>query len=63
MLTAQMAAADIIAINKIDEVDDAQVKSIARRVRQLTSSAGIVPICAEDGTGVAGLIEMALNHG
>ena len=63
MLTAQMKAADIVAINKIDEVDEAQVKSIARRVRQLTSSAGIVPICAEDGTGVAGLIEMALNHG
>jgi G3E family GTPase len=62
MLTAQMNAADIVAINKIDEVDSVEVKNITRRVGQLTNGADIVPICAEDGTGVTGLIELVLNH-
>jgi G3E family GTPase len=62
MLTAQMNAADIVAINKIDEVDSVEVKNITRRVGQLTNDADIVPICAEDGTGVARLIEIVLNH-
>ena len=63
MLTAQMNAADIVAINKIDEVDSPEVKNIARRVGQLSNGASVVPICAEDGTGVATLIELVLDNG
>jgi G3E family GTPase len=62
MLTAQMNAADIVAIKKLDEVDSVEVKNITRRVRQITNGADIVPICAEDGTGVIGLIELVLNR-
>jgi len=45
--TAQIQAADIVAINKIDEVGGANVDLIARDVGQLNDQAKVVAISAE----------------
>jgi G3E family GTPase len=47
LLTAQIQAADIVAINKIDEVDGANIDLIARSVGQLNTRARVVAISAE----------------
>jgi len=47
LLTAQIQAAHIVAINKIDEVDADKVRSIAASVSQLNSLARVVTVSAE----------------
>jgi len=47
LLTAQIQAADIVAINKIDKVDGANIDLIVRSVGQLNAWAKVVAISAE----------------
>ena len=45
----------------MQKIHSIEVKNINRRVGQLTKGADIVPLCAEDGTGVATLIELVCS--
>ncbi len=50
LVTAQIEAADIVAVNKIDQVDRATVQRIIQSARALNSRASIVAISAEEPT-------------
>jgi G3E family GTPase len=57
LLTAQIEAADILAINKIDEVDQAVLESIAERIRELNPHAQILTISAEKAINLEPLLD------
>ena len=61
MITNQINAADIVAINKIDEVSEDELETIKSTVAGYTDSTDVVSICAEDGTGVDSLLDMIFN--
>ncbi len=50
LVTAQIQAADIIAINKIDKADKAEIKHVTKNVSELTEQTNIFPISAENKT-------------
>ena len=50
LVTAQIEAADIVAVNKIDQVERAAVQRIIESSRALNSRASIVAISAEEPT-------------
>ena len=47
LVTAQVGAADIVVINKIDEMDEAGIDGIRRSVNDLNEGVRVVPISAE----------------
>ena len=47
LVTAQIGAADVVAINKIDEMDEAGIDSIRRSVKDLNEETRVVAISAE----------------
>ncbi len=47
LVTAQIGAADVVAINKIDEMDDAGIDSIRRSIKDLNEETRVVAISAE----------------
>ncbi len=47
LVTAQIGAADVVAINKIDEMDEAGVDRIRRSVKDLNEKTRVVAISAE----------------
>lgn len=47
MVTAQIGAADIVAVNKIDEIDEKALESIRESVRGLNATARVLAISAE----------------
>jgi G3E family GTPase len=57
LLTAQIEAADILAINKIDEVDQAVLESITERIRELNPHAQILTISAEKAINLEPLLD------
>jgi G3E family GTPase len=57
LLTAQIEAADIVAINKIDEVEQAVLESIAERIRELNPHALILTISAEKAVNLEPLLD------
>jgi G3E family GTPase len=47
LVTAQIGAADIVAVNKIDEMDEAGIDRIRRSVADLNEKTRVVAISAE----------------
>lgn len=62
MITSQIKAADVIAINKIDEVSGDALATIKSTVAEYTNTTDVVSICAEDGTGVDSLLDMIFQN-
>ncbi len=60
LITAQVTAADVIALNKIDEVDDASLDEIEAAVRQLSTTAPILRVSGTTGVGLDALHEALL---
>lgn len=52
LITAQISAADVIAVNKIDVVDEATLAGIKTAVRRRNTAAPILPIAAVSGAGL-----------
>jgi len=52
MVAAQIRAAHIVAVNKIDEADDVTLASVAESVSAFNGNAQVVNISAEKGTNV-----------
>ncbi len=49
MVTAQIGAADLVAINKIDEVEELRIDCIRKSVQALNGKARVVALSAEKG--------------
>jgi G3E family GTPase len=62
MIANQIKAADVIAINKIDEVHGDELATIESTIAAYTNSTVVVSICAEDGTGVDSLLGMIIQN-
>ena len=57
LLIAQIEAANVVAINKIDEVDQAILEPIADRIRELNPHARILAISAEKAVNLKPLLD------
>jgi G3E family GTPase len=57
LIEAQIQKADILAINKIDKVDENKVSEIRSRIRQLNPKVDVVPISAEKGINIQSITE------
>jgi G3E family GTPase len=57
LVTAQLAAADIVAVNKADEVDDETLAGILASVRGLSAGAPVLAVSASTGAGMKDLLE------
>ncbi len=60
-LKAQVKAADIIIINKIDEVDDETVRKIEKELRDLHVSGSVVAASATAGTNLDKVVDLLVN--
>jgi G3E family GTPase len=56
LITAQIGAADVIAINKIDVMDEQAVSAVETSVRALNGESIIVPISADRNTNLEQLV-------
>ena len=57
LVTAQIGAADVVVINKIDEMDEAGIEDIRRSVSDLNEKARVVAISAEQKTNLEDLMD------
>lgn len=57
LMTAQIEAADIVAVNKVDEVNKEEVDKIIRKVRRLNGVAMVIPIAAEEKINLDHILE------
>ena len=56
LVTAQLEAADIVAVNKVDEVDEEALEAVMDSVRALAGKATVLPVSATAGTGMKRLL-------
>lgn len=61
LVTTQVKDADIIAISKIDAVDDVAVKDAAQRVSEYNATAAIVNLSSFSGHGIDSLVSEILE--
>jgi G3E family GTPase len=57
LVTSQLESADVVAVNKVDEVDDAALAAVLASVRELAGDAQVLPVSAASGSGMAGLLK------
>ena len=57
-VSRQIAGADIVAVNKIDAVDEDTIKETEKIVKKVNREAQIVFISAKNGDGVDNLIKL-----
>jgi len=51
-----LEAADVVAVNKVDEVDEEALATVIESVRALADSAAILPVSAATGAGIEDLM-------
>ena len=56
LITAQIEAADIIAINKIDVMNEQEISIVEKRIRELNGKSRIMPISADKSVNLEALI-------
>ena len=56
LITAQIEAADIIAINKIDVMSEQEISAVEQSIRKLNGKSRILPISADKSTNLEALI-------
>jgi G3E family GTPase len=52
LITAQIERADVIAVTKVDTIDEAALRGISTAARAINPQAPILPVCATTGAGV-----------
>jgi G3E family GTPase len=57
LIAAQLVSADVVAVNKIDRVDDEALRDIDEGVRRANPKAPILRVSATSGMGLAALYE------
>jgi G3E family GTPase len=60
LVTAQLEAADVVAVNKVDEVDEETLAAVAGSVRALAGGAPIIAVSATTGVGMKRLLGAVL---
>ena len=61
LVTTQIKDADVIAISKVDAVDDAAISESAQRVREYNAKADICNLSSFSGTGLDQLTDIILS--
>ena len=61
LVTTQIKDADVIAISKVDAVDDAAISESAQRVREYNAKADICNLSSFNGTGLDQLADVILS--
>jgi G3E family GTPase len=56
LVTAQIETADIVVVNKVDEVDDDALAAVMRSVRGLVGKSTVLPVSAATGVGMKRLL-------
>lgn len=56
LITAQIEAADIIAINKIDVMSEQEISAVEQSIRKLNGKSRILPISADKSTNLEALV-------
>ena len=56
LVTSQLQSADVVAVNKVDEVDGEALAAVLESVRALAGDAAILPVSAASGTGMRRLL-------
>ena len=56
LVTAQLETADVVAVNKVDEVDEEALAAVMSSVRSLAGKAPVLPVSAGTGTGMKRLL-------
>ncbi len=57
LITAQVEAADVIALNKVDEADEATLSEVEAAVRQFDTAAPLIRVSGTAGVGLDELYE------
>ena len=57
----QLSGADIVAINKVDAVDEAHIRGYEERLKAVNPGAKLVRISALKGAGLNDLIKMIMD--
>ena len=57
LIESQVAAADLVALNKVDAGSEAEAAEARALVAEINPSAGFFPLAAGEGTGVSALAE------
>jgi G3E family GTPase len=56
LITAQIEAADIIAVNKIDVMNEQEISAVEKKIRELNGKSKIMPISADKNMNLDQLI-------
>ena len=56
LVTAQLQTADVVAVNKIDDVDEEALAAVMSSVRSLAGKAPVLPVSAGTGAGMKRLL-------
>lgn len=56
LVVSQLESADVVAVNKVDEVDDAALAAVLEGVTALAGRAVILPVSATTGAGMPALL-------
>ncbi len=57
LVASQLASADVVAVNKVDDVDEATLAAVLASVRTLAGAAEVLPVSAASGAGMEHLLE------
>ena len=60
LVTAQLAAADVVAVNKTDELDDGALAAVMDSVLRLVGGTPVFPVSAATGAGMKHLLRAVL---
>ena len=56
LVTAQLAAADVVAVNKVDAVGEDELTAVLESVHALAPKASVLPVSAATGAGMERLL-------
>ena len=56
LVTAQLAAADLVAVSKVDTVDEDELAAVLQSVSALAPKATVIPVSATTGAGMRKLL-------
>ena len=56
LVTAQLAAADLVAVSKVDTVDEDELAVVLQSVSALAPKATVIPVSATTGAGMRKLL-------
>jgi G3E family GTPase len=57
LVTSQLQTADVVAVNKVDEVDGEALAAVLESVRSLAGDATVLPVSAASGAGMRRLLK------